>query len=69
MNRLSPVSTRFPACISLSMKPPPWVEPSPKIVCISMPASLYIIEPASAMALSPGSSSTSTNCISEPITL
>ena len=41
-------------------------EPSPKMVSIWTTGSLYIIAPASATALSPGSSSTSTNCISEP---
>ena len=34
-----------------------------------MPGVMYIIEPASATALSPGSSSTSTNCISLPMIL
>ncbi len=36
------------------------------MVCISMPSPMYIIEPASATTLSAGSSSISTNCISEP---
>ena len=40
--------------------------PSPKIVSSWMPLVMYIITPASAMAASPGSSSTSTNCISLP---
>jgi hypothetical protein len=38
------------------------------MVSIWMPGVMYIIEPASATALSPGSSSTSTNCISLPRT-
>ena len=48
------------------MKPPCWPPPSPKIVFISMPFSMYIMPPASATTLSPGSSSISTNCISVP---
>jgi hypothetical protein len=50
------------------MKPPPAAaaDPSPKTVVMWMLASLYIMAPASATALSPGSSSTSTNCISAP---
>ena len=39
---------------------------SPKTVSIWIPWVMYIIDPASATALSPGSSSTSTNCISVP---
>ena len=46
--------------------PPPRSEPSPKIVFISMPGSMYMKEPASAMHASPGSSVISTNCISSP---
>ena len=68
VNRLSPVITRLPADISLSMKPPAWplCEPSPNTVSMRTAASLNISEPASAMADSPGSSSISTNCISWP---
>src|SRR5688572_1900370 len=36
------------------------------MVSMWMPWVMYIIDPASAIALSPGSSSTSTNCISLP---
>jgi hypothetical protein len=36
------------------------------MVSMSMPSSMYIMEPASPMAASSGSSSISTNCISEP---
>jgi hypothetical protein len=39
---------------------------APNTVCMPMPCVMYIIVPASATALSPGSSSTSTNCISLP---
>ena len=42
------------------------VRPSPKMVSMLMPSSMYIIAPASATTLSPGSSSISTNCISSP---
>ena len=35
-------------------------------VCISTPCSIYIIAPASARTASPGSSSTSTSCMSSP---
>ena len=69
MNSDSPVSTRLPAVRSLPMKPPPapsWPEPSPKIVCIWMPGSMYMKAPASAMQASPGSSVISTYCISSP---
>jgi hypothetical protein len=69
VNRLSPVITRLPAESSLSIRPPPlWppLEPSPNTVSICTPASLYISAPASAIALSPGSSSISTNCMSVP---
>jgi hypothetical protein len=34
---------------------------------MAMPASMNIMLPASPMAASPGSSSTSTNCISAPL--
>ena len=47
---------------------PCWV-PSPKTVSIWMPGVMYISAPASATALSPGSSSTSTNCMSSPMIL
>ena len=40
------------------------VDPSPNIAFISIPSVMYIIAPASATALSPGSNSTSTNCSS-----
>jgi hypothetical protein len=67
MNRLSSVSNRFPAPSSLSMRPACRLSlPSPKIVSMVMPLVMYIMPPASAAALSPGSSSTSTYCISEP---
>ena len=39
------------------------------MVSMLMPGIMYIIDPASATALSPGSSSTSTNCISTPTIL
>ena len=50
------------------MRPLPWAcpLPSPKIVSIWMPAVMYMRAPASATTLSPGSSSTSTNCRSSP---
>src|SRR5687768_1655592 len=69
MNRLSPVISRLPAPSSAPMTPerPPLL-PSPNTVSMSIPGVMYIIEPASATALSPGSSSTSTNCISLPRT-
>ena len=40
--------------------------PSPKTVSISIPWVMYMSAPASATTLSPGSSSTSTNCMSSP---
>jgi hypothetical protein len=40
---------------------------SPNTVSIWMPASMNIMLPASPIAASPGSSSTSTNCISAPL--
>ena len=64
MNSDSPVSSRLPAPISAPRNPLFCCEPSPKMVSISMPSSMYIIPPASATVASPGSSSTSTNCIS-----
>ena len=48
--------------------PEAWPEPSPKIVSMAMPSSMYIMPPASASAASPGSSSTSTTCRSSPNT-
>ena len=66
MNSDSPVSSRLPAPISAPRKPPCCCEPSPKIVSISMPSSMYIMPPASATVASFGSSSTSTNCMSSP---
>ena len=41
-------------------------EPSPKIVSMPMPSSMYMRPPASASVASPGSSSTSTYCIASP---
>ena len=67
MNSDSPVSSRLPAPSSVPMKP--WsaaAEPSPKMVSIWMPSSMYIIAPASATTASPGSSSIFTNCMSSP---
>ncbi len=67
MNRLSPVSRRFPAPSSLFMNPLCGASlPSPNTVSMAMPLCMYIIPPASATALSPGSSSISTYCISTP---
>ena len=68
MNSDSPVSTRLPAERSLPMKPPlaACAQPSPKMVSIWMPGSMYMKLPASAMHASPGSSVISTNCISSP---
>ena len=43
-----------------------WPLASPKTVSISMPGVMYIIEPASATTLSPGSRKISTNCRSSP---
>src|SRR3546814_2767403 len=65
VNRLSPVTTRLPADSSLSNMPPSWpaCEPSPNTVSICTAESLYISAPASEIALSPGSSSISTNCM------
>ena len=68
MKRLSPVRMRLPAPRSAPMRPFAWLcpLPSPKIVSIWMPAVMYMSAPASATTLSPGSSSTSTNCRSSP---
>ena len=70
MKRLSPVSSRLPAPSSAPMMPglACWL-PSPNTVSIWMPGVMYISAPASATALSPGSSSTSTNCMSSPMIL
>jgi hypothetical protein len=67
VNRLSPVTSRFPAESNLSMKPPSVPAPDPKTVVISIEASFHTIAPASATALSPGSSSISTNWSSSPL--
>ena len=54
MNSDSPVSSRLPAPISAPMKPACCCcDPSPKMVSISMPSSMYIIPPASATVASP----------------
>ena len=66
MNSDSPVRTRLPALISAPRNPLLCWEPSPKIVSISIPSSMYIMPPASATAASMGSSSTSTYCMSSP---
>ena len=66
MNSDSPVSSRLPAPISAPRKPLFCCEPSPKIVSISIPSSMYIMPPASATVASFGSSSISTNCMSSP---
>jgi hypothetical protein len=60
------VTSRLPAPSSLPISPPCAAEPSPKIVSIWIPSSMNIMLPASPIAASPGSSSTSTNCISAP---
>lgn len=64
----SPTMMRLPALSSAPINPPCCCccEPSPKMVCISMPSSMYIIEPASATMASPGSNSIFTNCMSSP---
>ena len=68
VNSDSPVTRRLPAPSSLPKKPPPPPpEPSPNTVSIEMPASMKNRLPASPTAASPGSSSISTNCISEPL--
>ena len=54
MNSDSPVSSRLPAPIRAPRKPPCCCEPSPKIVSISMPSSMYIMPPASATVASFG---------------
>ena len=67
MNSDSPVSRRLPAPMSAPMNPLfCCFDPSPKMVSISMPSSMYIIPPASATVASFGSSSTSTYCMSSP---
>src|SRR5262245_5851544 len=68
MTRVSPVSRRRPAPRSAPITPWAWglPLPSPNTVSISMPAVMYIMTPASATTVSPGSSSTSTNCRSSP---
>ena len=64
----SPVTSRLPAPSSLPNTPPCAAEASPNTVSMRMPASMNIMLPASPIAASPGSSSTSTNCISPPLT-
>ena len=55
MNSDSPVSSRLPAPISAPRKPPcACFEPSPKMVSISIPSSMYIMPPASATVASFG---------------
>ena len=55
MNSDSPVSSRLPAPMSAPRNPPPcWFDPSPKMVSISMPSSMYIMPPASATVASFG---------------
>ena len=66
MNSDSPVSTRLPADTTLPKKPCPFWLGSPNTVSILMPVVMYIMAPASAMTISPGSSVTSQNCISSP---
>ena len=57
VNSDSPVTSRLPAPSSLPMKPPPWSpDPSPNTVVMPTPASFHTSDPASATALSPGSS-------------
>jgi hypothetical protein len=70
MNSDSPTSRRLPAPSSAPTRPPCWLccEPSPKIVSIAMPSSMYIMPPASATTASPGSSSIFTNWRSSPRT-
>ena len=62
----SPVRARLPAPFSLPHIPWSGSEPSPMRVSNAMPSSRYIIAPASAITVSPGSSSISTNCMSSP---
>ena len=50
----SPVSSRLPAPMSAPRMPPCFCDPSPKIVSISMPSSMYIMPPASATVASFG---------------
>ena len=66
MNSDSPVSMRLPADMILPKKPWFCADGSPKTVSILMPAVMYIMPPASAMTVSPGSSVISTYCISSP---
>jgi hypothetical protein len=66
MNSDSPVISRLPAPTSFPISPLCCCEPSPKIVSMRIPSSMYIIPPASATAASWGSSSTSTNWRSSP---
>jgi len=62
------VTSLLPAPSNLPMKPPPCPpDPSPNTVVISTLASFHTIAPASATALSPGSSSISTNWSSCPL--
>ncbi len=67
VNTLVPLIRRLPAPTSAPHRPEFCCEPSPKTVSSTMPFSMNIIEPASPTAASPGSSSTSTNCISAPL--
>ena len=67
VNTLAPLISRLPAPTSAPHRPELACEPSPKMVSSTMPFSMNIIEPASPTAASPGSSSTSTNCISAPL--
>ena len=67
MNRLSPVSRRLPAPSSAPMTPAARLLAAVAEDGLHLDAVvMYIIAPASATALSPGSSSTSTNCMSSP---
>ena len=67
MNKLSPTKILFPAENNLSKRPPDCCfEPSPKMLCITILSSIIIKAPLSAIAVSLGSSSISTNCNSSP---
>ena len=67
MNSDSPVSRRLPAPMTRAQEAALLLrDPSPKMVSISMPSSMYIMPPASATTASPGSSSISTYCMSSP---
>jgi hypothetical protein len=69
VNRLSPVTSRRPAPSSLPMKPPSAPPlPSPNTVVMPTLPSFQTSAPASATALSPGSSSISRNWSSWPFT-